>query len=244
MSAPWGNPPPPDRRGYHDFIGRPVITIVGGVRRDVPSQWGVRDLPHVSIVSLVGPDAGFVYSDIIVFTTRIAGRLKASEPGAVILSKVVDKGKAPDIDDPDQWDQQAATSWFNANPGLLDQLRQGAINDFHAFLAKPQQGQPAQQQGYGAQTYGAQPAQPAPQQHYVAPTYAQPAPQQQYAPPQQQYVAPGPQHQAQLREVTPNGGNDAPPAQPPPQNYVAPNATLESMRSTVPPAVDSTPPPF
>lgn len=148
MSAPWGNPPPPDRRGYQDFVGRPVITIVGGVRLNVPSQYGARDLPHVTIVSLVGPDAGVVYSDIIVWTSRIAGRLRACEPGQVVLSKVVDKGKAPDLDDPDQWDQQAATAWFNANPGALEALKHGAITDFRNFLAqdKSNSGQPAYQQ--------------------------------------------------------------------------------------------------
>jgi len=254
MSAPWGGPPPPDRRGYQDFIGRPVLTIVGGVRHNVPSQWGARDLPHVTIVSLVGPDAGVVYTDIIVFTSRIAGRLKASEPGAVVLSKVVDKGKAPDLDDPDQWDQQAATAWFNANPGALDALKHGAMTDFHNFLNRDNgngqaavHGGPAygQNPAYMQQQYAPNPAYAqAPAQVQVAPQanpYAQAQVQQGYPQaPQQGYQAPGPDHQAQLREaVAPPPPQAPPPAYygPPPEQAPQQSATLASM--TAPANVDA-----
>jgi hypothetical protein len=242
MSAPWGNPPPPDRRGYQDFIGRPVITIVGGVRFNVPSQYGARDLPHVSIVSLVGPDAGVVYTDIIVWTSRIAGRLKASEPGAVILSKVIDKGKAPDIEDPDQWDQQAATAWFNANPGALEALKHGAVTDFRNYVAQNGNGaSPHQTQPYVSQ-YQQAPVNPAYQQPQYAPQSAAgvgivgqaiaqppgyyPQPEQ---PAQPQYQAPGPQHQAQLRQAEAG----PPPDQPPPAFYgPPPTQSVESARNT------------
>lgn len=130
MSAPWTPPPPPDRRGHKDFYGRPVLSIVGGVRHNVKTQYGESDVVHVTIVSLAGPDAGTIYTDVHVYTARVAGRLRACEPGQVVLSKVVDTGKAPDLADPDQWDNAAATAWFNANPGLLDHLRRQAIDDF------------------------------------------------------------------------------------------------------------------
>jgi len=235
MSAPWGGPPPPDRRGYQDFVGRPVLTIVGGVRLNVPGQWGSRDIPHVTIVSLVGPDAGVVYSDVIVWTTRIAGRLKASEPGTVILSKVVDKGKAPDLDDPDQWDQQAATAWFNANPGALDALKAGALTDFRNFLTRDAAGGGAAV--HNGPAYGQNPAYMQ-QQYAPNPAYVQPAQQQpvQY-PPGVTVVTPGvspeypahaqqgyaqPQHAESLRQAVAQQGPPPPPDAPPPAFYGPP----------------------
>jgi hypothetical protein len=232
MTAPWGKAPAPDRRGPKDFIGRPVFIITGGVRRNVPGQFGMSDIPHVTIVSLAGPDAGGIYTEVFLFGA--AGRqIAKTDPGYVSLVTPQEKGKSITLDDPSRWDEQAAANWYDAHPGLLDQLRGEAVREFNDWRPPVQE-----------QQYGVMPAQQGYQTQATQPQYAQ----AQYAPPPPNGAPPPPPPPGvpHVPQYQPSPGHHdllKPPPPPPPTGYQpAPNPnynaqlreqspTLESMRA-------------
>lgn len=249
----WENAEESRRLGYRDFIGRPVLTIVGGIRRNVPTQYQTTDVIHVTLVSLVGPDAGSIYNDVHVYSGKIVDSLRVEQPGAVKLSKVVEDGKAVKLVNHEYWDAQAADAWLAANPGILERLKVQAAKDFADFLAKPQD-----QQRRNDPMSSQYQQQYAPPQYQTAPQYVgtpQGNPPQQYAPQQQApqgqpaFVPPGPEH---AQSLYPQQQAPAQPdyyrgiAEPTPQQYVqqqgVPQYQPTPLPASPPPSANDGPP--
>jgi hypothetical protein len=196
MSAPWQTPPPPDKFNLKNYAGRPIMLFVGGVHHDIQTkEYGIKTAIRCVVVSLVGPDAGTRYDDVLIFSSRVVGRLKAAEPGFTMLGRVTVSGAAVDVEDPAGFDEQAAHAWFTANPGVFEATRTMAMQQFQQALAEtanPTPGTAQWEQQVRAQHAQQQPAQP--QYDVQQPAYPQAPPPQYQQQPQPQY-APQPQQQ-------------------------------------------------
>jgi hypothetical protein len=94
-----------------------------------------------------------VYSDVLIFNSRVVSRFR-SAPGSVVLGAIVwgeGKGNQPPIDliDAGPSAYTFADAWEAANPGRLDQLVAQVVASHEAEARRGQQ--PQQQQGNGRQ---------------------------------------------------------------------------------------------
>ena len=232
--APWDNPDPVVMFDWKDFGGEVIFWITGGHHENFETRHGVKPASRGTVVVLSGRQAGKSFEDVLTFG-RIQTQIAEKPPGAVTLCRVKSDGKSTTLDVPGGYDSNVAAAWYQGNPGVLDQLRAEAVQNFSVKsveLKAPVMAVPA-----SMPQWQPQPAQPSQWSGQAVPPLLPTPP-----PPQAQ---PGP----------PQWGPMPPPAQPVPSGQVlmpniaaspatALNATLASMYPATQPVPQSEQPPF
>jgi hypothetical protein len=155
MGRRWESPGPASTDfTLSDYLGQLVIVCVGGFERGISTSFGDRDAVRASVVVLTGDHANEIYSDTLLFNSRIVSRFRA-KPGTIALGAVVlgdGRGTQQPVDlievGPDAY--AVADAWESQNVGVLDKLLADVVASSQAEAMRgmnpPQQQNQRQQQ--------------------------------------------------------------------------------------------------
>jgi hypothetical protein len=132
MTAPseFGRVEPSTTFNMGDHLGLPMLIIVGGYHHAVPTERGVKPAASFTAVILAGPAAGAVFDDVMLFS-QACRQLAQAEPGRVLVTKVLQKGRAYEFDHAgvSAYDESLARAWRDQT-GQLEDLKAAALQAF------------------------------------------------------------------------------------------------------------------
>lgn len=235
MAQAWSQPEPPKTFSLRDFGGDVALYVHGGLHAEVPTEHGVKPACRGTFILLTGRAAGSVNEDVMVWG-KMGTQFAAEPPGSIKLGRIrVDR--ATTFEPFTTYDEQLASQWMAANPGLLAHLRDAAVATFHTRAAEMQQ--------MGGQTHAGR----------TSPQFQPPPPPQGYGAPPMPAVAQAPPAYAPVGTPAPapmpplpntpaayqqglsgpyNGAQPAPQGQPPPPPAPPVNATMASLEAYQP----------
>lgn len=160
MSYPWKTTLPPAAAEFapSEHIGMLYFFCVGGYVATQTTPFGERSAVRCTLVQLDGPNPGEVTSDVLLFNSRLVGRLRGAI-GEIHLGRFTfGEGKganAPiDIDEATGSDIDIASRYVSAFPGKVERLLAECVQS-HAMSGNRSQGngqaqnQGGQQRGFG-----------------------------------------------------------------------------------------------